>query len=160
MERWCAQLKADSPEEKSSPCQRLVEPCTCSGLLLLSVSTETVQTHCVLIINMDFFFLFCSLVIFAAAHVHPCIVFMSRITYLIFVCCLLPHESLTTMYCQGQCFKHYKGKEDLLLTSPSPEIHSNSWRVFEPRGHQFLAYLLHFYLKNNQTPQIPEFKGL
>lgn len=54
MERWCALLKAESPEEKGSPCQGVVEPRTCSGPLLLSVNTQAVQTHCVLIIYQCF----------------------------------------------------------------------------------------------------------
>lgn len=42
----------------------------------------------------DFSSLSCSVAVVAAAAVYPCIVFMSHITHLIFVCCLLEHESL------------------------------------------------------------------
>lgn len=59
----------------------------------------------------DFFSFFPALfVIFAAADVCPSIVFMSHITYLIFVCCFLEHESLTTTGCQGQLFRTLQGE--------------------------------------------------
>lgn len=55
----------------------------------------------------------CSVANFAAAAVYPCMVFMSHITHLIFVCCFLEHESYPLWVFKGQWFTCCKGKEEL-----------------------------------------------
>lgn len=110
-----------------------------------------------------------SVVILAAADVCPCIVSMSHITYLIFFCCLLEHESLTTMGWLGQWFECCKGREDLILTSPSPQISSNTWRISGCSGLVFgwtlnfgleLKVRGYFLLNNTWPPLVLWVKGV
>lgn len=100
-----------------------------------------------------FLFLFSSfpsfMVIFAAADVCPCAVFMSHITYLISLCCLLEHESLNHSGLSGPC---RKVTGELILTSPSPQRLGNTWRVFGHQGFLFSwAWSFGFEMKQEKT---------
>lgn len=64
-----------------------VEPRTCSGPVLLSVSTATVQTHCVLIIYLSFFL---SLLLAGDLCSYSCLsLYSSHVSYHTFDPCLL-----------------------------------------------------------------------
>lgn len=76
-----------------------------------------------------FSLLSCSVAIFAAADVYPCIVFMSHIAHLIFVCSLLEHKSLTTMGCQDHWFERCKGKQELYQFHSFDLNYSISWDI-------------------------------
>lgn len=158
MERWCALLKADSPE-KSSACQRLVEPRTRSGRLPLSVSAESVQTHCVLIIYPTLFF---SL---SFSHLLPASRWSLQLQMFVPAqfSCLISHiwslsavcwsmKVWTTVGCQGQWFERREVTGELILTSPSPQRLCNTWRVFGHRGFLFSwAWSFGFEMKQEKT---------
>lgn len=126
---------AEGWQSRGGGLSMFVEPRTCSGPVLLSVSTATVQTHCVLIIYRSFFL---SLLLAGDLCSCSCLSLYSfHVSYHTFDPCLrfAGAWKSTTMSCRASGWNVAKRRKNwtilaLIWTSLSPDIHSIAWRIF------------------------------